>query len=248
MMIRNKKMSKPKTLAIAAIILGLAAPFIASSPSYAGGLVVIDGKHKKVKVKHKRRHVDVRYYNHRVTHRHYNTHRVGLRVNVLPRTHVTVRVGGGRYYYSSGVYYRPVGKRYVVVSAPVGARITALPFGYISFHAHGRPYYYVNHTYYVYEPANKTYVVVEKPEGTNEAQLTAASEAAEQRPATTEDLIVYPANGQSEEQLDQDRYECHRWASGETGFDPVTATDASGRNRYNRAMTACLKGRGYTVN
>jgi hypothetical protein len=31
---------------------------------------------------------------------------------------------------------------------------------------------------------------------------------------------VYPSNGQSAEQADRDRYECHEWAVQQTGFDP----------------------------
>lgn len=37
-------------------------------------------------------------------------------------------------------------------------------------------------------------------------------------------LMVYPAHGQSERQLDQDRYECHEWAVMQTGFDPSRPT------------------------
>ncbi|HEY6432430.1 MAG TPA: hypothetical protein VIZ17_10650 [Acetobacteraceae bacterium] len=33
-------------------------------------------------------------------------------------------------------------------------------------------------------------------------------------------IIVYPAKGQSPEQLDRDRYECHVWAVQQSGFDP----------------------------
>jgi hypothetical protein len=33
-------------------------------------------------------------------------------------------------------------------------------------------------------------------------------------------IMVYPANGQTPEQLDRDRYECHVWAVQQTGFDP----------------------------
>lgn len=38
--------------------------------------------------------------------------------------------------------------------------------------------------------------------------------------ATTE-LYIYPATGQTEEELATDRYECHLWASAETHFDPT---------------------------
>jgi hypothetical protein len=33
-------------------------------------------------------------------------------------------------------------------------------------------------------------------------------------------IMVYPANGQSPEQLERDRYECHVWAVQQSGFDP----------------------------
>jgi hypothetical protein len=39
-------------------------------------------------------------------------------------------------------------------------------------------------------------------------------------------IFVYPANGQSPEQTDRDRYECHVWAVQQTGVDPSRA-DAS---------------------
>jgi YMGG-like Gly-zipper len=38
--------------------------------------------------------------------------------------------------------------------------------------------------------------------------------------ANADDLLIYPAKGQSTEQLEKDRYECHRWAVGQSGFDP----------------------------
>ena len=33
-------------------------------------------------------------------------------------------------------------------------------------------------------------------------------------------IVVYPAQGQSPDQLERDRYECHVWAVQQTGFDP----------------------------
>ena len=38
-------------------------------------------------------------------------------------------------------------------------------------------------------------------------------------PAPAE-LVAYPAQGQTAEQADRDRYECHNWAVKQTGFDP----------------------------
>src|SRR5215831_21128111 len=40
------------------------------------------------------------------------------------------------------------------------------------------------------------------------------------RPSLAQDIYVYPAKGQSQEQQDRDRYECHSWAVQQTGFDP----------------------------
>jgi len=36
-------------------------------------------------------------------------------------------------------------------------------------------------------------------------------------------LMIYPAKGQSNEQLSKDRYECHLWAVQQSGFDPTYA-------------------------
>jgi hypothetical protein len=146
--------------------------------------------------------------------------------------------------------------------------------------------------------------------------------------ARAQNLYVYPSKGQSPEQQQKDRYECHVWAMQQTGFDPTrpspqaaspsgygqpapsqphvlrgaargaalgsvggaiagnagtgaaagaamgglaggmrrrdeqlqqarsqqaaqsnaAAAAANQRNSYNRAMAACLQGRGYTVN
>jgi hypothetical protein len=33
-------------------------------------------------------------------------------------------------------------------------------------------------------------------------------------------IVVYPANGQTPEQLERDRYDCHVWAVQQSGFDP----------------------------
>ena len=135
--------------------------------------------------------------------------------------------------------------------------------------------------------------------------------------AQSSDLYVYPSKGQSQAQLDRDKYECHSWAVSQSGFDPTKAQTtstsqqqksqghvvrgaargaalgavggaitgnagtgaaagaamgglaggfrrreartqqqqqasapaaaSSGQDAYNRALAACLQGRGYTV-
>jgi uncharacterized membrane protein len=48
-------------------------------------------------------------------------------------------------------------------------------------------------------------------------------------------VYAYPARGQSEQQLDRDRFECHLWAVRESGFDPsLPATPPGERVRVVR--------------
>ncbi len=64
-------------------------------------------------------------------------------------------------------------------------------------------------------------------------------------------IIAYPRNGQSDQQQATDKFQCHTWAKGQTGFDPTNqASSGAGggaRANYGRAMAACLDARGYTV-
>lgn len=38
---------------------------------------------------------------------------------------------------------------------------------------------------------------------------------------------IFPENGQTKEQQQQDEYACHSWAAGETGFDPTASQTQS---------------------
>jgi hypothetical protein len=42
-----------------------------------------------------------------------------------------------------------------------------------------------------------------------------------------QDLFVYPAQGQSNDQMEKDKFECYNWAKGQTGFDPMQMPTAS---------------------
>ena len=73
-------------------------------------------------------------------------------------------------------------------------------------------------------------------------------------PSSTERIFVYPRQGQSEELQAKDRYECHSWAVSQTSYDPTQPTSGMPeaqlnqmRADYQRAMGACLDGRGYTM-
>lgn len=45
--------------------------------------------------------------------------------------------------------------------------------------------------------------------------------------ATANELIVFPAKGQSNEQMEQDKFSCYGWAKGQTGFDPMALPTTS---------------------
>ncbi len=40
-------------------------------------------------------------------------------------------------------------------------------------------------------------------------------------------VMVYPAQGQTPDQLSKDRYECHMWAVQQSGFDPSSGASSS---------------------
>ena len=61
-------------------------------------------------------------------------------------------------------------------------------------------------------------------------------------------LYVYPAAGQTEAQLAEDRYQCHTWAADQSGYDPTLGTKRrEDADSYTRAFTACMEGRNYVV-
>jgi Family of unknown function (DUF6515) len=159
-----------------------------------------------------------------------------------------IYVGGAPYYYYGGYYYRPYYDNFwISVTAPIGAHVGVLPAGYVSFGYGGYNYFHVNATYYLYDQPSRQYVVVEPPPGGAPGEVASGGGYAGYE-GTSEEIFVYPAQGQSAEQTDRDRYECHMWAVSQTGVDPSTGdTDDRERADYRRALTACLDGRGYTV-
>jgi len=36
-----------------------------------------------------------------------------------------------------------------------------------------------------------------------------------------QELVIFPAKGQTKEQMEKDKYDCYTWAKQETGFDPM---------------------------
>ena len=45
--------------------------------------------------------------------------------------------------------------------------------------------------------------------------------------ALAQDLIIYPAKGQSQEQMEKDKFECYTWGKQQTGFDPMAQPKAT---------------------
>jgi hypothetical protein len=123
-----------------------------------------------------------------------------------------------------------------------GLYFATLPYYYSTYWWGGVPYYYADDTYYRWNPGVGQYETVAPPPGIQNQGGTQGTGPS--------DLIVYPKNGQSEDQLGNDKFECHRWAAGQTGFDPTQAGGGAApgnRSDYFRAQTACLEGRGYSV-
>ena len=46
-------------------------------------------------------------------------------------------------------------------------------------------------------------------------------------PICSQELMIYPAKGQSQDQMEKDKFECYTWAKGQTGFDPMQMPTAS---------------------
>jgi hypothetical protein len=126
--------------------------------------------------------------------------------------------------------------------------LASLPWYYEEYWWDGIPYYYVSGDYYVWNGDAGAYEQVQPP-----AQI--AEKGPGQAPAAGNRVFVYPKNGQTAQQQAKDESECSTWASTQTGYAPATgiAANESGsaspakRQDYLRAETACLEGRGYTV-
>jgi len=166
----------------------------------------------------------------------------GHYVSSLPHGYHTYYYHRVPYYFWDGIWYRPYGAYFTVIAPPIGLVIPFLPPFYTTLWVGGIPYYYANETYYTYYPGGG-YIVTDPPK----------NEISEEAPAA-DWLYSYPREGQSEKQQADDRYACHRWAVDQTGYDPtrplggVTESEAAQkRSDYQRALGACLEGRGYSV-
>ncbi|HVO00072.1 MAG TPA: DUF6515 family protein [Steroidobacteraceae bacterium] len=172
----------------------------------------------------------------------------GATFHAVPWGGTRVYYRGAPYFFHEGAWYRPWGRRFVVVAPPIGIGISVLPPYCTTLWFGGVRYYYADDTYYVWRPELQQYVVTAPPPEAAQSAPPAAAATA------NTDVYVYPNRGQNADLQASDRYECHAWAVKQSGFDPtqplggVAAADAgSKRADYQRAEAACLEGRGYTV-
>ena len=154
-----------------------------------------------------------RVLDNRYNHGHYYPE-FGSFHTALPADYHPYYRGGSRYFFSGGIWYAPRGAGFIVVRPPAGLIISVLPPYYSTVWIGGIPYYYADDVYYTAEPGQSGYMVVDPPANADQPQ--------EQPPGNSyDDLIIYPKNGQSGAQQAADRYECHNWAKGQSGFDPT---------------------------
>lgn len=189
------------------------------------------------------KHPDQYRRDERYDHRHYYP-RPGHTVRTLPHYHKRIHYHNRDYFYFSGVWYLGNGVSFKVVTPPLGIIVHTLPVYYTTLWVDGIPYYYANDSYYVWRSERKGYEVVKRPEAIDNQQPT----------ELVDELFIYPKEGQSEQQQADDRFACHQWSAKQSHFDPslppenLTKQELNRyRLAYQRAMRACLEGRGYSV-
>ena len=162
---------------------------------------------------------------------------VGIIVPVLPPFYTRVWVGPYPYYYANDVYYVRNPQGYVVVDQPPGTIAMAPP--------PGMPIPPDNAVTELGPVDNGVQQMAPVP------QVSAAPPAVAPPPVTVaqaggNQLFIYPRQGQNADQQNRDRSECNSWATSQTGRDPANNGGQMDPD-YQRALGACLDGRGYTV-
>ncbi|RMP61599.1 hypothetical protein ALQ18_04502 [Pseudomonas marginalis pv. marginalis] len=169
-------------------------------------------------------------------------YRPGYTVDRFPDRHYRVPYRGQDYFFSGGYWYRPQGPRYVVVTPPYGIRVQYLPDYAREVWVGSSLFFLAAGSYYTYESSSQQYVVVQPP-----TQVPAPQPAPQ---GNGYNVTAYPANGQSPAQVQQDGYDCYRWAVQQSGFDPQAVTyapDPAVVQTYRQAQGNCLTSRGYQV-
>jgi len=171
--------------------------------------------------------------------------RQGQIIKVIPKGRRPIHYKNRSYFYFGGSWYLPSHSHYVVVRPPIGIVVPILPAFYTTIWFGGIPYYYANDVYYTWRADLNGYQVSEPP---------AEADDQTQPSYSADELFIYPKHNQSEQQQADDRYTCHRWSVEQTHYDPTQpVANQSGdsltqqREEYQRAMKACLEGKGYSV-
>ncbi|HYA01634.1 MAG TPA: glycine zipper domain-containing protein [Syntrophobacteria bacterium] len=61
-------------------------------------------------------------------------------------------------------------------------------------------------------------------------------------PALAQDFVIYPAKGQSQEQMEKDKFECYSWAKKQSGFDPMETPKATAPPPPKQAQSSVAGG------
>ncbi|KTT43301.1 hypothetical protein SB11R_23040 [Pseudomonas oryzihabitans] len=172
--------------------------------------------------------------------------RPGFEVPGVPAGFTRVWYRDSQYYYADGYWYRPQGPRYVVVLPPTGVRVSVLPDFAETLWMGGTTYYFAAGSYYRTDPGGG-FVTVADPTAPVPVSVPSAPPTANY---DAYDVTAYPLQGQSPQRYATDRYDCRRYAAGDSGFDPErpgAVADPYLSQRFRQALVACLAGRGYRV-
>lgn len=129
-----------------------------------------------------------------------------------------------------------------MVQPPYGIRVSIIPSYAREVWVGSSLFFLAAGSYYAYQPATQDYIVVEPP--------ATMVQPAPQPVSNGYDVVAYPANGQTPAQIDQDRYDCYRWAVDQSHFDPAHIAYAPAPavvQTYRQAEGNCLNSRGYQV-
>ena len=241
---RTETLHTFRTLMLSLLVCALLTPLAHADDDHGrGGWPPRKTQHNDYFYKDRREHPNWYRMDERYRHDHYYP-RHGYVVTALPRHYDRIRYRDRDYFYFSGVWYINNGVSFQVIAPPIGIIVPVLPSFYTTLWIGGIPYYYANNTYYVWRPDQSGYEVTEPPSSISQEQPT----------PVTDQLYVYPMKGQTAKQQADDRFACHEWSVKQTGFDPSLPPQNMGaqamaqkREDYQRAMRACLEGRGYSV-
>jgi hypothetical protein len=129
--------------------------------------------------------------------------------------------------------------------------LPVLPLAYATYWYDGNPYYYANDVYYTWSPDYNGYTATDPPPATEsndsgsavapgDAYAPAPGAAVQPAADGSEQIFMYPKNGQNQAQQSADKEACQQWAASQAG--------AQNPSQYRRAMLACVEGRGYSAN